>query len=81
MLPCEFLYGADLLAPAEKESYELGLAGDDPAAKVHVAKDNVTPAKAPAEPQIPLLGLLYTGTCRDFRLEGQIRPLKAANSA
>jgi hypothetical protein len=84
MLPCEFLYGADLLQVAETERFALARATDDATLKAHVAKDNVAPIAAGAMDILPLLGLLYSGTKTRFDIVTETpRPLlrRAANSA
>ncbi|WP_374650928.1 SGNH/GDSL hydrolase family protein [Dongia sp.] len=83
MLPCEFLYGADLLQPAGAESFALARADDDPALKPHVAKDNVAQGSVPENAPLPLLGLLYSGRCRNFTANATSQPpiRRAANSA
>ena len=84
MLPCEFLYGADLLASTGNEQYELACAGDEPGAKIHLAKDNVVASGNPSAAQhLPILGLLYSGTRRGFSIENApaATRLRAANSA
>lgn len=65
LLPCEFLYGADLLQPTGTETIRLRRAdSEDAALTSHVAKDNVPPAaKAAASDRLPLLGLLHSGRC------------------
>ncbi|WP_374385148.1 SGNH/GDSL hydrolase family protein [Dongia sp.] len=83
MLPCEFLYGADLLTPTANEHYELSRAVTDPSAKIHLAKDNVATGTPSPTEHLPILGLLHTGTRRSFRVEN-VTPaprLRAANSA
>ncbi|WP_374307641.1 SGNH/GDSL hydrolase family protein [Dongia sp.] len=82
MLPCEFLYGADLLQEAGDDSFTLAPAGSESGIKRHVAKDNVAQEGAAEGGILPLLGLLYSGTCRRFSadlLAPAVR--RAANSA
>ena len=82
MLPCEFLYGADLLQEAGDESFTLARAGAEPSLKRHVAKDNVAQEDSAEGGTLPLLGLLYSGTCRRFAADLLAPTLRrAANSA
>lgn len=89
MMPCEFLYGAELLQDAKPETFTLGRASADPALKRHVAKDNVAQdATSPDTAQLPLLGLLYSGNRLGFAVEPRARLVPqeeprraAANSA
>jgi hypothetical protein len=84
MLPCEFLYGADLLQASGVERFSLARAGDDAALKPHIAKDNVAAAETNGPAILPLIGLLYSGTRQRFSIvtetpQPQLR--RAANSA
>jgi hypothetical protein len=88
MLPCEFLYGADLLNPSDAEHFSLRAAGaGDLGLKSHIAKDNVAvlpAATTTPSSGLPLLGLLYSGKCRRFSMvteTPQVLPRRAANSA
>lgn len=82
MLPCEFLYGADLLQDARNESFTLARAGTDPNLKRHVAKDNVAQEDGPEGASLPLLGMLHSGICRSFSAEFRASSVRrAANSA
>lgn len=74
MLPCEFLYGADLLKPPGTETIRLGRALAGTALPPQIAKDNVAqdPA-AETSRRLPLLGLLHSGQ----RLDLAIRRLGA----
>ena len=67
MMPCEFLYGAELLQDVPAETFTFGRAGIDPSLKRHVAKDNVAQESAvPETAALPLMGLLYSGQCLSF---------------
>lgn len=67
MMPCEFLYGAELLQGAPAETITIGRADGDPSLKRHVAKDNVPQEGVVSEPaSLPLMGLLYSGPCLGF---------------
>jgi len=82
MLHCEFLYGADLLQVSEAERFTLARATDDPALKPHIAKDNVATPPPGGPESLPLLGLLYSGTCHRFSVVTETPQLRrAANSA
>lgn len=84
MLPCEFLYGADLLQMTEAERFTLARATDDPSLKAHVAKDNVAAAAVSDTATLPLLGLLYSGSRTGFNIvteTPQAHLRRAANSA
>ncbi|MDY0870934.1 SGNH/GDSL hydrolase family protein [Dongia rigui] len=84
MLPCEFLYGADLLQKTASERFTLARAGDDPALKTHIAKDNVASRPGIGSEVLPLIGLLYSGTRRGFSIvteAPQPHLRRAANSA
>jgi hypothetical protein len=84
MLPCEFLYGADLLQTPGVERFTLARAMDDPTLKVHMAKDNVATPPINGADLLPLIGLLYSGTRQRFSVvtETTQSPLRrAANSA
>jgi len=71
MLPCEFLYGGELLQPVGPETIRLGQAGNAEGLKAHVAKDNVAQATPmPDGSRLPLLGLMHSGK----RLDLQVRP-------
>jgi len=84
MLPCEFLYGADLLQTTVSEQFSLARATNDPALKTHIAKDNVATSTGDGPASLPILGLLYSGACRRFSLVTEAPPAhlpRAANSA
>jgi hypothetical protein len=84
MLPCEFLYGADLMQVTEAERFTLTRATDDPSLRVHVAKDNVACAPLTETGTLPLLGLLYSGGKKRFSIvteTPQASLRRAANSA
>jgi len=89
MLPCEFLYGAELLQDTGPDTFTL--AGSEAATSLrqHVAKDNVIQEPVTLETaSLPLLGLLHSGPCLGFSaaargtstLAPELR-LTAANSA
>lgn len=68
MLPCEFLYGADLLQPVGPEIIRLGHPADPRTLKPHIAKDNIAAEQKPAGSQrLPLMGLMHSGKCLDIR--------------
>lgn len=81
LLPCEFLYGADLLQPTGIETIRLGCVdARDATLTSHVAKDNVLPATKPASPErLPLLGLMHSGKCVEMKVTR--RKVKAALAA
>lgn len=87
MMPCEFLYGAELLQDVKAESFTFGRATVDPALKRHVAKDNVAQdAAIPETATLPLLGLLHSGSRLGFSVEPALTQREeprraAANSA
>ncbi|MBI2254632.1 MAG: SGNH/GDSL hydrolase family protein [Proteobacteria bacterium] len=84
MLPCEFLYGADLLQTAPIERVTLAQATVDATLKIHLAKDNIASVPGTDPVALPLLGLLYSGTLRHFSVVTALphaNSLRAANSA
>lgn len=84
MLPCEFLYGADLLQANETERFTLARAMQESSLKAHIAKDNVASGPATGSETLPLLGLLYSGAKTRFSIvteAPQTRLRRAANSA
>ncbi|TDQ83360.1 hypothetical protein A8950_1646 [Dongia mobilis] len=69
MLPCEFLYGADLLKPLGVETIRLGRAMAGDALKPHIAKDNVAQdAAAESSQRLPLMGILHSGKRLDLAI-------------
>ncbi|MBK8160900.1 MAG: SGNH/GDSL hydrolase family protein [Rhodospirillaceae bacterium] len=88
MMPCEFLYGAELLQEVPAETLTFGRAGSHPSLKRHVAKDNVA-QEAPVQETaaLPLMGLLYSGQCLSFAAasapaqQAELPRRTAANSA
>jgi hypothetical protein len=68
MLPCEFLYGADLLQPVGPETIRLGHISGSSSFRSHTAKDNVEQEqKSSGSQRLPLLGLMHSGKRRDIR--------------
>lgn len=62
MLPCEFLYGADLLQPSGTETLRLARGEAKAALAQHVPKDNVAQKAPPSrEARLPVLGLMHSG--------------------
>ncbi|BCP53269.1 hypothetical protein K32_18860 [Kaistia sp. 32K] len=72
MLSCEFLYpGPALLQEPAKLAISIQVAQGVPRTNRHVPKDNVAHAAydPAAEPVMPLLGILYTGTLKSCVVE------------
>lgn len=69
MLPCEFLYGAELLQSVDLETIRIGRARPDVKLINHVAKDNVVQNNRDVESQrLPILGLMHSGKRQDLKV-------------
>lgn len=69
MLPCEFLYGADLLQPIDRETIRLSGVEPGAALKIHTAKDNVIQSGPPTGAErLPILGLMHSGKCVELKV-------------
>ena len=69
MLPCEFLYGAELLQPSATEKLRLTRIDSKASLTPHLPKDNVAQKEPPAaQARLPLLGLMHSGKRLDMKI-------------
>ena len=69
MLSFEFLYGANLLDARGNVALTLSSADSDVEHKLHVPKDSVRQDELPAEPVLPISGILFSGNLKVMSLE------------
>lgn len=69
MLSFEFLYGASLLDARGNVALTLSSADSDVEHKLHVPKDSVRQDELPAEPVLPISGILFSGNLKVMSLE------------
>ncbi len=69
MLSFEFLYGANLLDARGNVALTLSGADRDTPHKLHVPKDSTRHDELPAEPVLPITGILFSGNLKIMSLE------------
>lgn len=69
MLSLEFLYGVNLLDARGNVALTLSGADSDVDHKLHVPKDSVRHDELPAEPVLPITGILFSGNLKVMSLE------------
>lgn len=69
MLSFEFLYGAKLLDARGNVALTLSGAEADVEHKLHVPKDSIRHDELPAEPVLPMTGILFSGNLKVMSLE------------
>lgn len=69
MLPCEFLYGAELLQPSGTEKLRLTRVDAKADLAQHLPKDNVAQKEPPAaNARLPILGLMHSGKRLEMKI-------------
>jgi len=69
MLSFEFLYGVKLLEARGNVSLVMSGAEDGTEHRLHVPKDSIHHETLPAEPVLPVTGILFSGNLKTMRLE------------
>lgn len=69
MLSFEFLYGTALLDPPATLALTLGGGTEGGEHKLHVPKDSIRHETLPAEPALPISGILFTGNLKVCSIE------------
>lgn len=81
MLSFEFLYGANLLDARGDLSMVLSGAREGVEHKLHVPKDSIRHDALPADPVLPVTGILFSGNLKTMTLEKQSIPQPVAAPA
>jgi len=69
MLSFEFLYGTKLLEARGNVSLIMSAADEGTEHKLHVPKDSTHHEALPAEPVLPITGILFSGNLKTMTLE------------
>ena len=82
MLSFEFLYGANLLDARSSVALKLMGAEEGAEYRLHVPKDSIRHDTLPAEPVLPITGILFSGNLKVCALEkGVTRPIPEVSVA